>query len=93
MGGADIVTLGELIGCDVAPYPNVKRWLANVKKLKSWDSVNEVWLPRGDQGAALRKDLKRDPIGLMLRSARRARLEAWAAPSFETGASRPPQSV
>ncbi len=38
--GAGIVTLGELIGCDFAAYPNVVRWLGNVKKLSSWESVN-----------------------------------------------------
>jgi glutathione S-transferase len=39
--GAGIVTLGELIGCDLSPYPNVQRWLANIKKLPSWNTVNE----------------------------------------------------
>jgi glutathione S-transferase len=39
--GAGIVTLGELIGCDFSPYPNAQRWLANIKKLPSWDKVNE----------------------------------------------------
>ena len=28
---------------DLAQYPNVKRWLGNMKKLKSWPSVNEVF--------------------------------------------------
>jgi glutathione S-transferase len=41
--GAGIVTLGELIGCDFSAYPNVQRWLANIKKLKSWDRVNEAF--------------------------------------------------
>ena len=31
----------DLIGCDFAPYPNIQRWLANVKKLPSWASVNQ----------------------------------------------------
>lgn len=39
--GAGIVTLGELIGCDFSPYPNIQRWLANMKKLSSWSSVNQ----------------------------------------------------
>ena len=39
--GAGIVTLGEIIGCDFAPYPNIQRWLANMKKLPSWGSVNQ----------------------------------------------------
>jgi glutathione S-transferase len=40
--GACIVTAGELIGCTYAEYPNVQRWLGNVKKLDSWAKVNEV---------------------------------------------------
>jgi glutathione S-transferase len=39
--GAGIVTLGELIGCDFSKYPNVERWLNNVKKLPNWAKVNE----------------------------------------------------
>ena len=41
--GAGVVSIGELVGCDFAAYPNVKRWLDNMKKLKSWASVNEVF--------------------------------------------------
>jgi len=41
--GACIVTIGELVNCDFAAYPNVQRWLANMKKLKSWDSINQVF--------------------------------------------------
>jgi glutathione S-transferase len=41
--GAGIVTLGEVIRVDFAPYPNVQRWLANMKKLSSWPKVNEVF--------------------------------------------------
>src|SRR5215471_8101916 len=41
--GAGIVSIGELIGCDLAPYPNVVRWLDNVKKLPSWPEVNTVF--------------------------------------------------
>jgi len=40
--GACIVTAGEIIGCQFNDYPNVKRWLGNMQKLKSWASVNEV---------------------------------------------------
>jgi glutathione S-transferase len=39
--GPGIVTLGELIGCDFTPYPNIQRWLGNIKKLPSWTSVNQ----------------------------------------------------
>ncbi len=41
--GAGFVSLGEIIRMDFAGYPNVKRWLGNMKKLKSWPSVNEVF--------------------------------------------------
>jgi glutathione S-transferase len=41
--GAGLVTLGEVIRCDFSAYPNVQRWLNNVKKLPSWPKVNEVF--------------------------------------------------
>ena len=41
--GAGFVSLGEIIRMDFASYPNVRRWLGNMKKLKSWPSVNEVF--------------------------------------------------
>jgi glutathione S-transferase len=41
--GAGLVTIGELIGCDFSPYPNVQRWLGNMKQLKSWPAVNEIF--------------------------------------------------
>jgi glutathione S-transferase len=40
--GASIVTAGEIIGCTFDGFPNVQRWLGNMKKLKSWGPVNEV---------------------------------------------------
>jgi glutathione S-transferase len=40
--GASLLTLGEVIGCDFAAYPYVQGWLARVKALKSWKSVNAV---------------------------------------------------
>lgn len=40
--GAAFVTLGEIIRCELSPYPNVQRWLGNMKRLKSWAKVNEV---------------------------------------------------
>lgn len=40
--GAPFVALGEVIRCDFAAYPNVARWLGNMKRLKSWKQVNEV---------------------------------------------------
>jgi glutathione S-transferase len=41
--GAGLVTLGEVIRCDFGKYPNIQRWLGNMKKLKSWPKVNEVF--------------------------------------------------
>ena len=41
--GAALVTLGEVIRCDLSAYPNVQRWLNNMKKLPSWGPVNEVF--------------------------------------------------
>lgn len=40
--GACLTTLGEIIRCDFSKFPNVNRWLDNVKKLKSWPKVNEA---------------------------------------------------
>ena len=42
--GACIVTIADLIGCDLSVYPNVQRWLINMMKLRNWDKVNEVFL-------------------------------------------------
>ena len=41
--GAGIVTLGEVIGVDFSPYPNVQRWLAAMKKLPNWNKINEAF--------------------------------------------------
>jgi len=38
--GAGLLTLGEVIGCDFAAYAYVQGWLARIKALKSWKSVN-----------------------------------------------------
>ena len=40
---AGIVSIGEWVGTDFSAYPNVKRWLDNMKKLPSWPKVNEVF--------------------------------------------------
>lgn len=41
--GASIFSLTELIHTDVSAYSNVSRWYRNVKALKSWPTVNEVF--------------------------------------------------
>ncbi len=41
--GAGIVSIGEIIGCDFAAYPNIQRWLGNMKRLRSWGRVNEMF--------------------------------------------------
>ena len=41
--GAALVTLGEAVRVDFAAYPNVQRWLNNMKKLPNWGPVNEVF--------------------------------------------------
>ncbi len=41
--GAEIIGLGELIGCDYAKYPNISRWMSRMKALPSWKKVNEVF--------------------------------------------------
>ena len=41
--GACLVSIGDLIDCKMATYPNVQRWLTNVKALKHWGNVNEVF--------------------------------------------------
>ena len=40
--GAEIIAAGGLIGCSYAAYPNIERWLRNMKALKSWPRVHEV---------------------------------------------------
>jgi glutathione S-transferase len=41
--GSSVVTLGELIGCDFAAYPNIRRWLATIKQLPAWAKSNAVF--------------------------------------------------
>ena len=50
--GAGLVSIAELIDCDLADYPNVRRWLGNMKTLKNWNTVNEVFtgFVRGNKG-------------------------------------------
>lgn len=41
--GAPMLTIGEFIRCNFRAYPNISRWLANVKALRSWPKVNETF--------------------------------------------------
>ena len=38
--GAAMLTLGEVIHLDYSAYPNISRWLANMKAGPNWDKVN-----------------------------------------------------
>jgi len=40
--GSALATSGEVIRCDLSRYPNVSRWLGNMKKLPSWNKVDEA---------------------------------------------------
>ena len=52
--GAPFVMLGKAVRCDYSDYPNVKRWLADMKALRSWSKVSEVF----DGYAASMKDVR-----------------------------------
>ena len=41
--GSMMVLGGEAIQCKFEAYPNICRWLGNMKKLKSWAKVNEAF--------------------------------------------------
>ena len=41
--GAHMVIGGDATGCDLRAYPNITRWLANMKALKHWSKVNEAY--------------------------------------------------
>ena len=40
--GAELVTVGELIHCAYVDYPNVRRWIRNMKALRRWTDVHQV---------------------------------------------------
>jgi glutathione S-transferase len=41
--GSMMVLGGEAIDCKFGAYPNICRWLGNMKALKSWTKVNEAF--------------------------------------------------
>ena len=40
--GAEMLALGDLVQCTYQAYPNVRRWMANMKALEHWAKVHEV---------------------------------------------------
>ena len=38
-----LLTLGEVVRCNFAGYPNIERWLGNMKQLSSWGKTNEAF--------------------------------------------------
>jgi hypothetical protein len=38
-----MLTAGELVGCDFARWPNVARWLGNMKRGPNWAKVNDAF--------------------------------------------------
>ena len=40
--GAEMISVGEIVGCGYDRYPNIKRWMGNMKALKSWPKVHEA---------------------------------------------------
>lgn len=41
--GVCLVTLGELVDFDLSRWPNVRRWVATMKALRSWDEVHAAF--------------------------------------------------
>lgn len=41
--GAAFVTIGDAAAYDFGPYPNIRRWLGNMRKLGSWDATYAVF--------------------------------------------------
>jgi glutathione S-transferase len=41
--GATMTLGGEAIACNYGAYPNISRWMGNMKALKNWSRVNEAF--------------------------------------------------
>jgi len=40
--GAEMVCIGDLVRCNYSEYPNIQRWIRNMKALKGWAKVHEA---------------------------------------------------
>ena len=43
MFGAALVSIGDMVGFDLSPYPNVRRWLAAVQARPRWAEANAAF--------------------------------------------------
>ncbi len=41
--GSVMMLSGECVACNIKAYPNITRWMNNMKALKNWSKVNEVF--------------------------------------------------
>ena len=41
--GAPYLTAGEIVRCNYSRYPNITRWLGNMKALPTWSKVNQAF--------------------------------------------------
>lgn len=41
--GAPMAALGDVIRCDYAAYPNIRRWMGNMKARPNWPKVGEAF--------------------------------------------------
>ena len=41
--GAPYLTAGEIVRCNYSRYPNITRWLGNMKALPNWSKVNKAF--------------------------------------------------
>lgn len=40
--GSGIISLGDVIGCDFAPWPNVRAWIVRLKARPNWQAANDA---------------------------------------------------